>query len=85
MIIGILRNIKSTLGNISVSVCIVLKLMLFISQQTFLPVNSIALVKPERARQVEAMLIQMAQTGQIVGRVSYVIVIDWSQGIMAVN
>lgn len=34
-------------------------------------VNSIALVKPERARQVEAMLIQMAQTGQIVGKVRY--------------
>ena len=35
----------------------------------FYPVNSIALVKPERAQQVEAMLIQMAQTGQIVGKV----------------
>ena len=34
-------------------------------------VNSIALVKPERARHVEAMLIQMAQTGQIVGKVRY--------------
>ena len=36
----------------------------------FFPVNSIALVKPERAQQVEAMLIQMAQTGQIVGKVN---------------
>ncbi|XP_064398921.1 programmed cell death protein 5-like isoform X2 [Halichondria panicea] len=32
--------------------------------------NSIALVKPERARQVEGMLIQMAQSGQIGGKVS---------------
>lgn len=31
--------------------------------------NSIALVKPERAERVEAMLIQMAQTGQINGKV----------------
>lgn len=31
-------------------------------------VNSIAIVKPERAKQVESMLIQMAQTGQIAGR-----------------
>ena len=32
-------------------------------------VNSIAIVKPERAKQVEAMLIQMAQTGQIMGKI----------------
>ena len=30
--------------------------------------SSIALVKPERAEKVEAMLIQMAQTGQIGGK-----------------
>ena len=30
--------------------------------------SSIALVKPERAEQVEAILIQMAQTGQITGK-----------------
>ena len=30
--------------------------------------NSIAIVKPERAKQVESMLIQMAQTGQITGK-----------------
>ncbi len=35
----------------------------------FLSVNGIALVKPERAQQVESMLIQMAQTGQITGKV----------------
>ncbi len=32
-------------------------------------VNSIALVKPERAEQVESMLIQMAQSGQISGKI----------------
>lgn len=35
----------------------------------YIPVNSIALVKPERAGQVESMLIQMAQTGQISGKI----------------
>ena len=39
----------------------------------FFSVNSIALVKPERAQQVETMLIQMAQTGQIVGKVKSII------------
>jgi len=34
------------------------------------PVNSIALVKPERAQQVEGILLQMAQTGQIRGKLS---------------
>ena len=33
-------------------------------------VNSIALVKPERAKMVESMLIQMAQTGQLQGKVT---------------
>lgn len=32
-------------------------------------VSSIALVKPERVQQVEGMLIQMAQTGQITGKI----------------
>ena len=32
-------------------------------------VNSIALVKPEKARQVEGMLIQMASSGQLGGKV----------------
>ncbi len=32
-------------------------------------VNSIALVKPDKARMVESMLIQMAQTGQLQGKV----------------
>ncbi len=36
-------------------------------------VNSIALVKPERARQVEGMLIQMAQSGQIGGKVGLLV------------
>ncbi|XP_022091948.1 programmed cell death protein 5-like [Acanthaster planci] len=31
--------------------------------------NSIALVKPEKAKMVEMMLIQMAQTGQLPGRI----------------
>lgn len=35
-------------------------------------VNSIALVKPEKARAVENLLIQMAQTGQLTGKVSTV-------------
>ena len=33
-------------------------------------VNSIALVKPEKAQMVEGMLIRMAQTGQLTGKVS---------------
>jgi len=32
-------------------------------------VNTIALAKPEKAKMVESMLIQMAQTGQIQGKV----------------
>lgn len=35
-------------------------------------VNSIALVKPERAKAVEHLLIRMAQTGQIAGKVDSV-------------
>ena len=35
----------------------------------FVLVNTIALAKPEKARMVESMLIQMAQTGQIQGKV----------------
>jgi programmed cell death protein 5 len=31
--------------------------------------NSIALVKPEKAKMVERMLVQMARTGQISGKV----------------
>lgn len=33
-------------------------------------VSSIALVKPEKAKMVESMLIQMAQTGQVAGKAS---------------
>ena len=33
-------------------------------------VNSIALVKPEKAKMMEGMLIQMARTGQIAGKVT---------------
>lgn len=39
-------------------------------------VNSIALVKPERAKQVEGMLIQMAQTGQISGQIGEAQLVD---------
>ena len=40
---------------------------------THLPaVNSIALVKPDKARMVESLLIQMARTGQLQGKVSTV-------------
>ena len=38
--------------------------------------NSIALVKPERAERVEGMLIQMAQTGQINGKVGEAQLVD---------
>ena len=34
-------------------------------------VNSIALVKPEKAKMMESMLIQMARSGQIAGKVIY--------------
>ena len=33
-------------------------------------VNSIALVKPEKAKMMESMLIQMARSGQIAGKVT---------------
>ena len=36
---------------------------------TFLAVNSIALVKPEKAQAVENMLIQMAKSGRLPGKV----------------
>ena len=35
----------------------------------FFPVNTIALTKPEKAKMVEGMLIQMAQSGQIQSKV----------------
>jgi len=37
---------------------------------TLTTVNTIALAKPEKAKMVESMLIQMAQTGQIQGKVT---------------
>jgi len=37
---------------------------------TLITVNTIALAKPEKAKMVESMLIQMAQTGQIQGKVT---------------
>ena len=43
------------------------------SVQTFFltssTVNSIALVKPEKAKMIEQMVVRMAQTGQIHGKV----------------
>ena len=44
-------------------------MQVFISSTPFFLVNSIALVKPEKAEMVERMLIRMAQTGQIHGKV----------------
>ena len=41
----------------------------------FVLVSSIALVKPDRARTVESILLQMAQSGQIAGKVYQVVVI----------
>jgi len=38
----------------------------------FIAVNSIALVKPGKAKQIEGMLIQMAQRGQIAEKVMWV-------------
>ena len=38
--------------------------------------NSIALVKPERAEQIEGMLIQMAQSGQIRGKIEEAQLVD---------
>ena len=40
-------------------------------QDSFFAVSSIALVKPEKAKMLENMLIQMAQRGQLGGKVSY--------------
>jgi len=37
---------------------------------TLATVNTIGLAKPEKAKMVESMLIQMAQTGQIQGKVT---------------
>jgi len=37
---------------------------------SLLTVSTIALAKPEKAKMVESMLIQMAQTGQIQGKVT---------------
>ena len=41
----------------------------------FISVNTIAVAKPEKAQMVESMLIQMAQTGQIQGKVHFNLVI----------
>ena len=40
------------------------------------PVSRIALVSPDRSRQVESILLRMAQTGQLRGRVSESQLID---------
>jgi DNA-binding TFAR19-related protein (PDSD5 family) len=45
--------------------------MTLLSHDAFLfAVNSIAMVKPEKAQSVEKILIRMAQTGQIQGKVN---------------
>ncbi|XP_077982818.1 programmed cell death protein 5-like [Glandiceps talaboti] len=41
-----------------------------LSQSARARLNSIALVKPEKAKMVESMLLQMAQRGQIQGKLS---------------
>lgn len=40
------------------------------------PVSRIALVSPERSKQIETILIRMAQSGQLRGRVSEAQLID---------
>ena len=47
----------------------------------FSAVNSIALVKPERAEQVEGMLIQMAQSRQIRGQIGEAELVDLLESI----
>lgn len=42
----------------------------YIKIVSFLPVNTIMLAKPEKGRQVESVIVQMASSGQIAGRLS---------------
>jgi len=53
-----------------IHICYVVPAMLSALCMSLLTVNTIALAKPEKAKMVESMLIQMAQTGQIQGKVS---------------
>ena len=47
-----------------------MKIVFFLHDKSiFISVNTIAVAKPEKAQMVESMLIQMAQTGQIQGKV----------------
>ena len=40
---------------------------MFIHKKLFYSVNTITIAKPEKGQQVEAAIIQMAQTGQLAG------------------
>lgn len=44
--------------------------MSFASANLHLQVSRIALVSPERSKQIESILLRMAQTGQLRGRVN---------------
>ena len=59
--------IKATLSG-----CIVINVELLILRLTYLPtfsVNTLRVAKPEKGQKIEAMLIQMAQTGQLGGKI----------------
>ena len=57
--------------NLCLKLCISIILTASITELFILTyvVNSIGLVKPEKAKMMEGMLIQMARTGQIAGKV----------------
>ena len=44
---------------------------MFIHKKLFFSVNTITIAKPEKGQQVEAAIIQMAQTGQLAGWYSF--------------
>lgn len=48
--------------------------LLYSFSLSILTVNSIGLVRPEKAQTIERMLIRMAQMGQIQGKVNIIIV-----------
>ena len=48
--------------------------LLYSLSLSILTVNSIGLVRPEKAQTIERMLIRMAQMGQIQGKVNIIIV-----------
>jgi len=65
------RSIVCSLHNMTLQIAHLNQLIIQINQSILFPVNTIAVAKPEKAKMVESMLVQMARSGQLQGKVGH--------------